>query len=192
MLRSRRISAVLIAVAYYLSFRLRFLESPGGVPERYSELFWGSIGFVVLGTVVVLAAVRTYEKWWRYFRLPDFVALVKGTGIATHLGRFTGGGTNCTSFDLATTTVPIADGVATFVAADGSTIRTHYEGIQHAPVAGIATIEATHTAINAASGPSNPVQKRLRSYITQRAAAAATSRPPATFASVIPPSGVRW
>ncbi|MCE3266392.1 MAG: polysaccharide biosynthesis protein CapD [Solirubrobacterales bacterium] len=77
--------AALVAIAYYLSFRLRFLESPGGVPERYEELFWGSIGFVVVGTVVVLAAFRSYEKWWRYFRLPDFVDLVKGTTVATLL-----------------------------------------------------------------------------------------------------------
>src|SRR5918994_1526440 len=77
--------AALIAIAYYLSFRLRFLESPGGVPERYEELLWGSIGFVVVGTVVVLAAFGSYEKWWRYFRLPDFVDLVKGTAAATLL-----------------------------------------------------------------------------------------------------------
>src|SRR5918994_5515568 len=77
--------AALVAFAYYLSFRLRFLESPGGVPERYSELFLGSIGFVVLGTIAVLAFFRIYEKWWRYFRLPDFVDLVKATGVAALL-----------------------------------------------------------------------------------------------------------
>jgi len=74
--------AVLITVAYYLSFRLRFLETPGGVPERYGELFWGSIAFVVLGTVLVLAGFRIYEKWWRYFRLPDFADLVKATAVS--------------------------------------------------------------------------------------------------------------
>jgi hypothetical protein len=71
----------------------------------------------------------------------------EGSGIATHLGRFTGAGTNCTSFDLATSQVPISDGVALFVAADGSTITTNYEGTQHAPVAGVASIEATHTVV---------------------------------------------
>jgi FlaA1/EpsC-like NDP-sugar epimerase len=75
--------AALVAIAYYLSFRLRFLESHGGVPERYRELFWGSIGFVVAGTVVVLAAFRIYEKWWRYFRLPDVAALVRATAVST-------------------------------------------------------------------------------------------------------------
>ncbi len=70
-----------------------------------------------------------------------------GSGIGTHLGRFTGTGTNCTTFDLATQAVPISDGLATFVAADGSTITTHYEGTQGAPVAGVATITATHTVV---------------------------------------------
>jgi FlaA1/EpsC-like NDP-sugar epimerase len=77
--------ATFVAFAYYLSFRLRFLESPGGVPERYSELFWGSIGFVVVGTIAVLALFGVYEKWWRYFRLPDFADLVKATGVAALL-----------------------------------------------------------------------------------------------------------
>jgi FlaA1/EpsC-like NDP-sugar epimerase len=75
--------AVLIAFAYYLSFRLRFLENAGGVPERYGEMLWGSIVFVVLGTVLALAAFGVYEKWWRYFRLQDFAALVKATAVST-------------------------------------------------------------------------------------------------------------
>ncbi len=74
---------VLIAFAYYLSFRLRFLETPGGVPERYGQLFWGSISFVVAGTLLVLAGFGIYEKWWRYFRLPDFVDLVKAAAVST-------------------------------------------------------------------------------------------------------------
>ena len=74
--------AALVGFAYYLAFRLRFLESAGGLPEPYSDMLWGSIGFVVVGTVAALAAFRLYEKWWRYFRLPDFVALVKATSIS--------------------------------------------------------------------------------------------------------------
>lgn len=71
----------------------------------------------------------------------------QGSGIGTHLGRFTGGGSNCTTFDLATSSVPIYDGSATFEAADGSTITTQYEGSQQAPVNGVATITATHTIV---------------------------------------------
>ena len=71
----------------------------------------------------------------------------EGTGIATHLGAFTGGGTNCTTFDFLTTDVPVYDGIATFVAPDGSTLTTHYSGTQHAPAGGIAAIEATHVVV---------------------------------------------
>jgi len=55
-------------------------------------------------------------------------------GIATHLGRMEGTGANCTSFNLTTEAVPIWDGLATFVAADGSSITMTYEGTQGAPV----------------------------------------------------------
>jgi hypothetical protein len=67
--------------------------------------------------------------------------------IATHLGRVTGAGTNCTEPTLATSEVAIWDGLATYVAADGSTILTTYEGMQHAPFAGVATATTTHTVI---------------------------------------------
>jgi hypothetical protein len=71
----------------------------------------------------------------------------EGSGIGTHLGRFAGGGSNCTTFDLATSSVPIYDGSATFVAADGSTITASYEGTQQAPVNGVASLSATHTIV---------------------------------------------
>ena len=72
----------------------------------------------------------------------------EGTGIATHLGRMTGHGSNCTSFSLATESVGIWDGVATFVAADGSSLTVGYEGVQAAPVAGIAGTVTTNTIVS--------------------------------------------
>jgi hypothetical protein len=72
----------------------------------------------------------------------------EGDGIATHLGRMEGTGSNCTTFDLATSAVPISDGLATFVAADGSSISTSYEGTQAAPVAGRATTTTTFTVLS--------------------------------------------
>ncbi|HEX6129763.1 MAG TPA: hypothetical protein VF071_12145 [Candidatus Limnocylindria bacterium] len=67
--------------------------------------------------------------------------------IATHLGRVTGGGTNCTEPTLATGAVAIWDGLATYVAADGSTIFVTYAGAQEAPVAGVATATTHHTVV---------------------------------------------
>lgn len=72
-------------------------------------------------------------------------------GVAAHLGALTGTGSNCTEWTLATDAVAIWDGLATFVAADGSTLSSVAEGTQDAPVAGVATFEVTHT-ITAGTG----------------------------------------
>jgi hypothetical protein len=72
----------------------------------------------------------------------------EGVGIATHLGRMEGSGSNCTSFNLTTEAVPIWNGLATFVAADGSSISMTYEGAQDAPVDGKATAANTFTIVS--------------------------------------------
>lgn len=71
----------------------------------------------------------------------------EGAGIATHFGRMQGTGSNCTTFNLTTDTVPIWDGLATFVAADGSSISMMYEGAQDAPVNGTASTVSTFTVV---------------------------------------------
>lgn len=71
-----------------------------------------------------------------------------GIGNATHLGSISGSATNCTEFTLASEAVDIWDGIATFVAADGSTLTTAYAGMQEAPVAGIASAESTHAVLS--------------------------------------------
>jgi len=72
----------------------------------------------------------------------------EGVGIATHLGRMEGTGSNCTSFNLATEAVPIWDGLATFVAADGSSITMTYEGAQDAPMDGRAAAASAFIVIS--------------------------------------------
>lgn len=67
------------------------------------------------------------------------------SGVATHLGRLTGTGSNCTELTLAASAVAIWDGEATLTAADGSTVTTVASGTQEAPVDGIATFAITHT-----------------------------------------------
>jgi hypothetical protein len=70
-----------------------------------------------------------------------------GAGNATHFGQLTGAATNCTLFSLGTDAVPVYDGEATFTAADGSAVLTTYEGVQAAPVAGVATYSTTITVV---------------------------------------------
>ncbi len=69
------------------------------------------------------------------------------SGVATHLGRFTGAGTNCTEFTLATQAVAIWDGTITIRAADGSTLTMTSVGSQSAPVAGVASYTQTATFV---------------------------------------------
>jgi FlaA1/EpsC-like NDP-sugar epimerase len=75
--------AVLIAAAYYLAFRLRFLDAPGAIPDRYDHMLGHSIGFVVAGQLIVFYAFGLYEKWWRYFRLPDMIAVLRACAVST-------------------------------------------------------------------------------------------------------------
>jgi FlaA1/EpsC-like NDP-sugar epimerase len=75
--------AILVAAAYYLAFRLRFLDAPGGIPDRYDHMLANSIGFVVVGQLIVFYAFGLYEKWWRYFRLPDMIAVLRACAVAT-------------------------------------------------------------------------------------------------------------
>jgi FlaA1/EpsC-like NDP-sugar epimerase len=75
--------ALLVAAAYYLAFRLRFLDASGGIPERYDHMLANSIGFVVVGQLFIFYISGLYEKWWRYFRLPDMIAVLRACAIST-------------------------------------------------------------------------------------------------------------
>ena len=48
--------AVLVAIAWFLAFQLRFLDEGGSLPSRYQDLLIYSIGFVVVGKVAVFYA----------------------------------------------------------------------------------------------------------------------------------------
>jgi FlaA1/EpsC-like NDP-sugar epimerase len=75
--------ACLIAAAFFLAFKLRFLDATGGIPDRYEEMLAASIGFVVVGKLVVFGSFGLYEKWWRYFRLPDYAGVLKATAVSS-------------------------------------------------------------------------------------------------------------
>jgi FlaA1/EpsC-like NDP-sugar epimerase len=77
--------AVLVAIAFYLAFRLRFLENIGGPPPWYRHMLYTSIGLVVVGKLIIFGLFGLYEKWWRYFRLPDYAAVLKATLLSSLL-----------------------------------------------------------------------------------------------------------
>jgi FlaA1/EpsC-like NDP-sugar epimerase len=77
--------AALVALAYFLAFQLRFLDEPHGWPERYQTLFIQSVGFVVVGKLVVFYACGLYQKWWRYVTGRDFLLIFRAVAIASAL-----------------------------------------------------------------------------------------------------------
>jgi FlaA1/EpsC-like NDP-sugar epimerase len=72
----------LVALAFYLAFRLRFLDQ-SDLPHRYWILFAQSVGFVVVTKLVVFAAFGLYQKWWRYVSGRDFVQIVRAVTVSS-------------------------------------------------------------------------------------------------------------
>src|SRR5260221_10555230 len=75
--------AALVALAYFLAFQLRFLDYPHGLPHRYVVLFAQSVGFVVVGKLVVFAGFGLYQKWWRYVSGRDSLLILRAVAVAS-------------------------------------------------------------------------------------------------------------
>ncbi len=71
---------VLVAVAYFLAYRLRF---DAGVPARYQELFDATWWWAVLTGVVVFGMFRMYQRWWRYTGQRDYLAIAQAVVVLT-------------------------------------------------------------------------------------------------------------
>jgi FlaA1/EpsC-like NDP-sugar epimerase len=72
----------LVALAFYLAFRLRFLDQ-SDLPHRYWVLFAQSVGIVVVAKLAVFAAFGLYQKWWRYVSGRDFVQIVRAVTVSS-------------------------------------------------------------------------------------------------------------
>jgi FlaA1/EpsC-like NDP-sugar epimerase len=77
--------ALLVAAAYFLAFQLRFLDDPGTIPDRYVDLFLKSVGFVVLGKLVIFYLFGLYQKWWRFVGGRDIANIVQAVTISSLL-----------------------------------------------------------------------------------------------------------
>ena len=75
--------AALLALAYFLAFQLRFLDDPHGWPHRYEVLFAQSVGFVVVGKLIVFTAFGLYQKWWRYVSGRDFMLILRAVVVSS-------------------------------------------------------------------------------------------------------------
>ncbi len=76
------VDGALVALAYFLAYRLRF-DAVGGVPDRYRDLFEATIFPVVAGSLVIFTIFRLYQKWWRYSSWRDIESVAAAVIVAT-------------------------------------------------------------------------------------------------------------
>jgi len=78
------VDGALVALAYWLAYRLRF-DGPSAVPPRFHDLYAATLPPVVIATMVVFAAFGLYAKWWRYVTQRDYVRILQAIVVATLL-----------------------------------------------------------------------------------------------------------
>jgi FlaA1/EpsC-like NDP-sugar epimerase len=74
------LDAGLVALAYYLSYLLRF---DGDVPPLYSDLLERTLPSVVVGSVFVFALFGLYRHWMRYASQRDYLQIAQACVLAT-------------------------------------------------------------------------------------------------------------
>ena len=74
------VDALLVGLAWYLAFQLRFDQA---FPNRYEELFEETILWVVIGKVAVFAAFGLYNRLWRFVDQRDFESIVRAVVVTT-------------------------------------------------------------------------------------------------------------
>ncbi len=72
------VDGVLVALAYYLAFQLRFDEARTPVHAIYTVLLERTILWVALGGVLVLVLARVYLRSWSYSGQRDYEAILRG------------------------------------------------------------------------------------------------------------------
>jgi FlaA1/EpsC-like NDP-sugar epimerase len=74
------VDACLIAGAYYLAYVLRF---DSGIPNRYEDLLWETIGLVVVVKLAIFAGFGLYSKLWRFVDQADFESILKAVVVSS-------------------------------------------------------------------------------------------------------------
>src|SRR5215211_5245686 len=72
------LDAGLVALAYFLAYRLRF-DGVGGVPDLYHDLFVRTVGFAVIGSVAILALFGVYRHWMRYSSQSEYLRIAQAS-----------------------------------------------------------------------------------------------------------------
>src|SRR5664279_3570518 len=77
------VDGLLVALAYFLAFWLRFEGGFNSSNQRYNHLFVATIGGVVAVTLIVLASFGQYQRLWRFIGQRDYEAVLKAVLVAT-------------------------------------------------------------------------------------------------------------
>jgi FlaA1/EpsC-like NDP-sugar epimerase len=75
------VDAGLVALAYYLAFWLRLEDLNRSSKTLYTSMLTRTLPWVVLGTVLILALSRVYQRRWRYVSQRDIEHLVRALVI---------------------------------------------------------------------------------------------------------------
>jgi FlaA1/EpsC-like NDP-sugar epimerase len=73
------LDAGLVALSYFLAYRLRF---DGGVPPRYEDLFGRTIAFAVCGSVFIFALFGLYRHWMRYSSQREYLQIAQAVAAS--------------------------------------------------------------------------------------------------------------
>jgi FlaA1/EpsC-like NDP-sugar epimerase len=77
------VDGVLVALAYFLSFWLRFEGRFDTPNERYGHLLGTTIIGVVAVTLIVLASFGQYQRLWRFIGRRDYEAVLQAVVVST-------------------------------------------------------------------------------------------------------------
>ena len=86
------VDGVLVALAYYLAFRLRFTDGLSGTNDKYGDLLAATIYWVVPASLVTLALFGQYQRLWTFVGQRDYEAVAKamlGLSFDTPIGKLT-------------------------------------------------------------------------------------------------------
>jgi FlaA1/EpsC-like NDP-sugar epimerase len=73
------LDAGLVALSYFLAYRLRF---DGGVPPRYEDLFARTIAFAICGSIVIFTLFGLYRHWMRYSSQREYLQIGQAVAVA--------------------------------------------------------------------------------------------------------------
>ncbi len=77
------LDGLLVFGAYYLAYRLRFGFFSDPLPSQYRDLFWASVGPVVVLCLVGFVLFRVYLRSARFASVRDLIAIINGSVVGT-------------------------------------------------------------------------------------------------------------